>query len=324
MTDKTSLPHQHSLDKSHAHSHSHGHNHSHIPKDMSSTRIGWAFFLNVVFTIIEFIGGYLTNSTAIMADAVHDLGDSLSIGLAWLLSKLSQRDASKNFSYGFQRFSLMGALINGLVLILGSTWVISESIPRLLQPEMPDAQGMLWLAILGVVVNGYAAYKLSDGKTLNERVLNWHLIEDVLGWVAVLIVAITLLFVDVPILDPLLSICFTLFILFNVLKNLKLSIRLFLQASPDEHIQEKIYQALTSLKHVQEIHHFHLWSLDGEQHVLTAHLVLDETLNSEKNCPQTMQKLIEIKSKISTRLKPYNLAHTTIEFEFNDEVCRDE
>lgn len=308
----------------HSHSNTQGHNHSQIPKDMSSRRIGWAFVLNVFFTIIEFIGGYLTNSTAIMADAVHDLGDSLSIGFAWLLSKLSQRNASKDFSYGYQRFSLMGALINGIVLIAGSIWIISVSIPRLVQPEMPDAQGMLWLAILGVVVNGYAAYKLSDGKTLNERVLNWHLMEDVLGWIAVFIVAITLMFIDLPILDPLLSIGFTVFILFNVLKNLKLSIRLFLQASPDKDIQGKIHQALISLVHIQEIHHFHLWSLDGEQHVLTAHLVLDNTLNDKLTTKTTVTTLIEIKAEISTRLKPYNLAHTTIEFEFSDEVCRDE
>ncbi len=175
----------------HDHNKPHQHSHQHISKDMSSSRIGWAFLLNVCFTIIEFIGGYLTNSTAIMADAVHDLGDSLSIGLAWILNKLSKKQHNDSFSYGYQRFSLLGALMNGAVLILGSVWILIESFPRLISPEMPDAQGMLWLAILGVIVNGFAAYKLSDGKTLNERVLNWHLIEDVLGWGAVLVVAIT-------------------------------------------------------------------------------------------------------------------------------------
>ena len=311
---------QHSHDHAHNHVHTHSHTHSHIPSNMSSKRIGWAFLLNVCFTIIEFIGGMLTNSTAIMADAVHDLGDSLSIGLAWLLSKLSQRDASNNFSYGYQRFSLLGALINGIVLIAGSLWVINESIPRLLNPQMPDAQGMLWLAILGVIVNGYAAYKLSDGKTLNERVLNWHLMEDVLGWVAVLIVAVVLMFVNLPILDPLLSIGFTLFILFNVLKNLKMAIKLFLQASPDKEIQNKIYHTLNELKHIKEIHHFHLWSLDGEQHVLTAHLVLKDDIDHT----QLAEHLMRLKSDVSEKLKPYNLAHTTIEFEFINEVCRDD
>lgn len=164
------------------------HNHAH--KNETTSRIAWAFFLNVSFTIIEFIGGWLTNSTAIMADAVHDLGDSLSIGLAWILGKLSNRQSSSKFSYGYRRFSLLGALINGIVLIIGSIWVLSEAIPKLLNPEMPVVEGMFGLAILGVTVNGYAAFKLSKGKSLNEQMLNWHLLEDVLGWVAVLVVSI--------------------------------------------------------------------------------------------------------------------------------------
>lgn len=296
------------------HKHSDGHQH-HIPKDMSSNRIGWAFLLNVCFTIIEFIGGWLTNSTAIMADAVHDLGDSLAIGLAWFLSKLSKKQSDETFSYGYHRFSLLGALINGAVLIAGSIWVLTASFPRLFAPEMPDAQGMLWLAILGVIVNGYAAYKLSDGETLNERILNWHLIEDVLGWVAVLVLAIVLMFVDLPILDPILSIAFTLFILFNVLKNLRMAVKLFLQATPNKALQENIYSALSTIDDIKEIHHFHLWSLDGEKHVLTAHLVLMQEFNQ--------QELINIKNEIVIKLSPYNLEHTTMEFEFIDEICRD-
>ncbi|HEY9050199.1 MAG TPA: cation diffusion facilitator family transporter, partial [Gammaproteobacteria bacterium] len=193
--------------------------HNHHQHDASSGRIGAAFFLNFSFTIIEFIGGILTNSTAIMADAVHDLGDTLSIGLAWLLSKISRKHPDDAFTYGYHRFSLLGALVNGVVLIAGSIWVLSQSLPRLINPEMPHVQGMFWLAILGVCVNGIAAWKLSKGKTLNERILNWHLLEDVLGWTAVLIVSILLIFLDWPILDPILSIAFTLFILVNVLKN---------------------------------------------------------------------------------------------------------
>ena len=138
--------------------------HKHYESNSSSTRIGWAFFLNVGFTIIEFIGGWLTNSTAIMADAVHDLGDSLSIGLAWLLNKVSDKSADESFSYGYQRFSLLSALINGAVLVGGSIWVLSEALPRLLNPQMPHAEGMIALAIFGVLVNGFAAYKLSAGK----------------------------------------------------------------------------------------------------------------------------------------------------------------
>jgi len=289
----------------HDHSHSHG----------SNNRIGWAFFLNVTFTIIEFIGGILTNSTAIMADAVHDLGDSLSIGFAWFLSKVSEKGSNSEFTYGYRRLSLFGALINGLVLIIGSVWVLTEAIPKLLQPEMPIVEGMIALAVFGVLVNGFAAYKLSKGKTLNERVLNWHLLEDVLGWVAVLIVSIVLLFVDWPILDPALSILFTLYILINVAKNLWPTIRLFLQAIPDKELSKSVYKTLIELQEVDSIHHLHLWSLDGEHHVLTAHLALQEALS--------IQQQLELKKSIAERLSEFNLEHTTIELEMTDEQCRD-
>ncbi|MEE3026772.1 MAG: cation diffusion facilitator family transporter [Pseudomonadota bacterium] len=290
----------------HDHSHSHG----------SNNRIGWAFFLNVTFTIIEFIGGILTNSTAIMADAVHDLGDSLSIGFAWFLSKVSEKGSNSEFTYGYRRLSLFGALINGLVLIIGSVWVLTEAIPKLLQPEMPVVEGMIALAVFGVLVNGFAAYKLSKGKTLNERVLNWHLLEDVLGWVAVLIVSIVLLFVDWPILDPALSILFTLYILINVAKNLWHTIRLFLQAIPDKELSKSVYKTLIELKEVDSIHHLHLWSLDGEHHVLTAHLALQEALST--------QQQLELKKSIAERLSKFNLEHTTIELEMTNEQCRDD
>ena len=290
----------------HDHSHSHG----------SNNRIGWAFFLNVTFTIIEFIGGILTNSTAIMADAVHDLGDSLSIGFAWFLSKVSEKGSNSEFTYGYRRLSLFGALINGLVLIIGSVWVLTEAIPKLLQPEMPIVEGMIALAVFGVLVNGFAAYKLSKGKTLNERVLNWHLLEDVLGWVAVLIVSIVLLFVDWPILDPALSILFTLYILINVAKNLWHTIRLFLQAIPDKELSKSVYKTLIELEEVDSIHHLHLWSLDGEHHVLTAHLALQEALS--------IQQQLELKKSIAERLSKFNLEHTTIELEMTNEQCRDD
>ena len=298
----------------HSHNHSHHHNHSHGGE--ASKRIGWAVFLNVVFTIIEFIGGWLTNSTAIMADAVHDLGDSLSIGTAWGLNKLSDKEANKTFSYGYKRFSLLGALINGLVLITGSVWILFEAIPRLSNPEMPQAEGMLLLSIFGIAVNGFAAYKLSGGNTLNEKVLNWHLLEDVLGWVAVLIVSIVLMFKPWAILDPILSIGFTLFILFNVGRNLKETVLLFLQATPDKKQLEEVRNILLQSDNVDSVHHFHIWSLDGEHNVMTAHIQLTQNIS--------LQTMSELKEALRASLANYDFVHTTIEFEFADEACRDE
>ena len=292
----------------------HHHNHDHS-KDMPSNRLGWAFLLNFVFTIIEFIGGFLTNSTAILADAVHDLGDSLSLGLAWILNKLGKKQANQHFTYGYKRLNLAGAFINAVVLIAGSAWVLVEAIPRLWNPQMPVADGMIALAVVGITVNGFAAYKLSEGKTLNERVINWHLLEDVFGWVAVLIVSLVLLFVDWPILDPILSIGFTLFILVNVLRNLWATLKLFIQATPDKKTYKQVADALLELPHVADLHHLHFWSLDGEEHVLTVHLVLTENLDIEARS--------DLKQHIDNVLAPYALSHTTVELEDPDEACRD-
>jgi cobalt-zinc-cadmium efflux system protein len=291
------------------------HNHDHHQNE-SSSRIAWAFFLNVSFTIIEFIGGVLTNSTAIMADAVHDLGDSLSIGLAWILAKLGNKPASQNFSYGYKRLSLLGSLINGIVLIAGSAWVLDQSIPRLLNPEMPITEGMLALSIFGIALNGFAAFKLSKGKTMNEKVLNWHLLEDVLGWVAVFIVSIVLTFVEWPILNPILAIGFTLFILFNVLRNVGSTLKLFLQGVPDKNLAKKIEDKLKSIPEFHGFHHLHLWSLDGEHHVLTVHIELYADISLE--CQRSL------KSQLSHELAEFDLSHTTVEFEFHGEPCRDE
>ncbi|HCS27436.1 MAG TPA: cation transporter [Spongiibacteraceae bacterium] len=291
--------------------HDHSHHHS---SDAGSNNIAVAFFLNLGFSVIEFVGGYLTNSTAIMADAVHDLGDSLSIGLAWILDRVGRREANSTFTYGYQRFSLFGALINSVILVAGSVWVLTEAIPRLFDPVMPVAEGMVGLAILGVAVNGYAALRLSKGKSLNERALNWHLLEDVLGWAAVLVVAVVLLFVDWPILDPLLSIAFTLFILVNVVKMLWETLRIFAQSSPDAQLAERIESALTGMAEISRIHDLRLWSLDGEHHVMSVHVEMHTTLSSEQQ--------VALKAAISRSLAPFQLAHTTVELEWPEEACR--
>ena len=168
------------------------HDHHH-----SSDNIKVAFFLNFAFTILEIIGGLYVNSIAIISDAIHDLGDTISLGTSWYLEEKSHKKSNKKFSFGYKRFSLLGALINSVILIIGSLYVINEAVGRILEPEHTDAKGMIFFAVIGVLVNGYAAWKLSGGKTMNEKVASWHLLEDVLGWVAVLVVAIILNFKDI-------------------------------------------------------------------------------------------------------------------------------
>lgn len=295
--------------------HSHHHDNHDSQDHGAAGRIGWAFWLNAVFMVIEFIGGWLTNSTAIMADAVHDLGDSLALGTAWLLERVSRKRADAAYTYGYRRLSLFGAFINAVVLVVGSVFVLLQSLPRLLAPEMPQVQGMLGLAVLGIVVNGVAVLKLRQGATLNEKVLNWHLLEDVLGWVAVLLVSLVLLVVEWPVLDPLLAVVFTLLILLGVWRSLKETLRLFFQAVPTDLLTHRIHLQLLELEPVAAIHHEHLWSLDGEHHVYTAHLVLKRALGFDE------QRALKL--AIAELLQPFALTHTTIELELPEEVCRD-
>tara|TARA_R110002020_G_scaffold419084_2_gene628317 strand:+ start:4149 stop:5033 length:885 start_codon:yes stop_codon:yes gene_type:complete len=288
----------------------HNHNHAH---GQSGKNLKIAFFLNLGFTILEIIGGLYVNSIAIISDAVHDLGDSLSLGTSWYLDRKSHKESNDKFSFGYKRFSLLGALINSIVLIGGSIYVISEAIGRIIEPQHSDAKGMVIFAIIGVAVNGYAAWKLSGGKSMNEKVVSWHLLEDVLGWVAVLIVAIILNFKDIHYLDPALSLLITLYILYNVIKRLKDTLFLFLQGVPKDIDINEIRSKFLKLSHVDSLHHVHLWSLEGENHVFTTHVKL-------KNITE-FDQIINAKEQMKNLLREYHFDHYTIETELDEETC---
>lgn len=289
----------------------HNHNHSH---GGAKKNLKLAFFINLGFTILEIIGGFLTNSIAIISDALHDLGDSLSLGLAWFIeTKAEKEGATEDFSFGYARFRLLGALINSVVLIAGSIYIISEAVTRLQDPEPVDSTYMIGFAILGVLANGFAAWRVSGGKTLNEKVVSWHLLEDVLGWVAVLIVAIILQFKDWYILDPILSIGITLYILWGVGGRLKDTLYLMLQGVPEGIDLKKIKNKLQQVPHVSSVHHTHVWSLDGENHVLTAHLVL-ENINHYDQMDAIRQQVIEA-------LGEWEFSHHTLQLELDKEKC---
>ncbi len=289
------------------------HQHHHHQDD-DSRGLRLAFLLNLGFTLVELVGGILTNSVAILSDAVHDLGDSLSLGLAWLLGEKAKGGPDRRFSYGKRRLSLLATLINALVLVAGTALVLGEAIPRLFAPQMPHATGMLWLAVLGVLVNGAAVLRLRKGKSLNAKVISWHLLEDVLGWLMVLVVALVLHVKEWPILDPLLSVAYSLFILFNVFKVLKATVLLFLQATPADLDLAQVRQALLALEEVVEIHHLHAWSQDGQHHVVTGHRVTATEL-----APDQYRQL---KGRIAEVALALELEHTTFEVEFAGQGCR--
>ena len=277
--------------------------HDHAHSDANG-RLGLAFGLNVAFTVIELVGAWYTSSTAIAADALHDLGDSLSLAFAWGMQGVSGRGPTPTFTYGFRRLSLVGALVNAIVLLVGGAIVLREAIPRLWDPGQPDAAGMLGLAVLGVLVNGAAVLRVRSGKSLNERVVTLHLLEDVLGWVAVLIVSVVMLFAKLPVLDPLLSLAVTAWVGVNALRNLKKTVDVFLQAVPDDIDVEELKRSAREVEGVAELRHVHVWSLEGEHHVLTGTLVV---------ACDTLDGALDAHARVRERLEGEGVEHVTME-----------
>ncbi|PKO95092.1 MAG: cation transporter, partial [Bacteroidetes bacterium HGW-Bacteroidetes-9] len=209
------------------------HHHHHIEPELDhkhdQSNITIAFWLNATFTVIEIIGGVLTNSIAIISDAVHDLGDTFSLGLAWYAEKLAQRKPDSKYTYGYKRYPVLAALVNSVFLLAASAFVLSQAVPMIFNPGKVDENGMMWLAVLGIVFNGVAVLKLKGGKSLNQKVVRLHLLEDTLGWIAVLAGAIIMKYTGFAWIDPLLGVMIAVYIIYNAAKNLRDSLRIFLQ-----------------------------------------------------------------------------------------------
>ena len=288
--------------------------HSHHEPGEPAKGIRLAFFLNVGFTILEVVGGFLTNSTAILADAAHDLGDSFALGQAWYFERLAGRRRDGAYTYGYRRFSLMGSLISTVFLLVSSLYILSRAVPRIIRPEHSNAQGMVVLAIIGVTVNAIAMKRLAKESSLNARTIALHFLEDVLGWLAVLFVAVVLLFRDVHFLDPVLAVLVTLYVLSRVVKNLRSVVPIFLQAAPKDLDISSITGNIEKVNHVREVHHAHVWSLDGKRSVFSAHIIVDRKLVAEE--------YRKLKEEVGQVVQDSGVFHSTIEIEFPDEACR--
>ncbi len=270
-----------------------------------------AFILNISFSIFELIGGLFTNSISILSDAIHDFGDALSIGLSLILEKISKKNPDSNYTYGYARYSILGALITTTILTVGSIFVIISSIKRIISPEDINYNGMIIFAIFGVIINFLAAYFTKDGHSVNQKAVNLHMLEDVLGWVVVLIGSILMKFTDIRLIDSIMSIGVALFILINAFKNLKSILDLFLEKTPTNIRVEELKNHLLKIKEIKDIHHIHVWSLDGNNNYSTMHIVTDT------------KDPVKLKKAVRNEMLEHNIIHTTIEIEGSDEKCLD-
>ena len=268
-----------------------------------------AFILNLSFSIFELIGGIFTNSISIISDAVHDFGDALSIGISLVLEKISKKKPNETYTYGYVRYSVLGALITTIVLTLGSIFVIIGGINRILNPETINYDGMIIFAIFGVIINFLAAYFTREGDSLNQKAVNLHMLEDVLGWVVVLIGSVLMKFTDISLIDSIMSIGIALFILINAFKNMKSILDLFLEKTPKNISVEEIKKHLLEITGIIDVHHVHIWSIDGYNNYSTMHVVTDE------------KNIKELKNKIREEMNEHGICHTTIEIEDRDYNC---
>ena len=270
-----------------------------------------AFILNLGFSIFEFIGGAITNSVAIVSDSIHDMGDAMSIGVSYFLEKKSKKKPDDKYTYGYLRYSVIGSTITTIILIIGSLFVIYNAIKRIINPVEINYNGMIIFAIIGTFVNFLAAYFTKEGDSLNQKSVNLHMLEDILGWAVVLIGAVIMRFTDINIIDPILSILVALFIFKNAINNFKTILDLFLEKTPNGISIRELKEHLIEIEGVKNVHHIHIWSIDGYNNYATMHIVTDG--NSRK-----------IKELVKEELREHGINHTTIEVEEKDEVCEDE
>jgi len=287
--------------------------HSHHHEHKAVANLKMAFWLNAVFALIEIAGGIFTNSIAILSDAFHDLGDSVALGLAWYFQRISTKKRDDVYTYGYKRYSLLGASLSAVILLIGSVIIISKAIPRLITPEPVHIQGMMYLAIVGIIINGLAMFRLKGGHSQNEKVISIHLLEDVLGWVAVLVASIVMRFYDIPILDPLLSLIITAFILFRVFGNMRQTFRIFMQATPSEEQVDHFRSHLATINGIIDLHDMHFWTMDGTYNVASLHV----SVSPELSFSETEM----IKLEVRTFLKNEGFEHTTIEIEPDGKLC---
>lgn len=267
-----------------------------------------AFILNLTFSIFEFFGGIFTGSVAILSDSIHDLGDAASIGISYFLEKKSKKQPDEKYTYGYARYSVIGGLFTSLILLVGSAAVIYNAVCRIITPVEIKYDGMIIFAVVGVIVNSSAAFFTRDGGSLNQKAVNLHMLEDVLGWVVVLVGAIVMRFTEFTLIDPIMSVGVSVFIIVNAIKTLKEIADLFLEKAPCDIEVAEIKEHIEKIDGVTDAHHIHVWSMDGQNNFATLHVVTDED-------PK------RIKNAIREELSEHGIGHVTIEIETGEEHC---
>ncbi len=301
------------------HSHDHGGHHHHAPKVSARNvrAVGLAALLTGAFMIAEVVGGIISGSLALIADAGHMLTDFAALALAWLAFRIAQRPSDWKRSYGFDRFSVLAAFVNGLSLFLIAAWIIYEAARRIADPQPVLAGPMLAIAVLGLLVN-LAALQImrsADPENLNIRAAMLHVMGDLLGSVAAIAAAGIIMATGWFMIDPLLSVLVALIILRGAWAVTRSSAHILLQGAPDGLEPELIATDLKShVAGVTDVHHIHSWSLTEERPVITLHARIADGLDSHAACHAIKARLAE----------KFDIGHATVEIEQGEAECEDQ
>ncbi|MCZ6587261.1 MAG: cation diffusion facilitator family transporter [Alphaproteobacteria bacterium] len=297
----------------HNHDGSEGHSHDHAPSvgDANEKRVLWALLLTGSFMIIEVVGGLLSGSLALLADAGHMLADTAALGLAWAAFRIAKRPHDARRSYGYHRFQVLAAFINGLTLLLIVIWIVVEAVRRLVEPVEVLGVPMLAVASAGLVVNivAYAILHRGASENMNVQGAALHVLGDLLGSVAAIAAAVVILWTGWMPIDPLLSVLVALLILNSVWRLIRRSAHILLEGAPDWIDETELKAQLTAaVPAVESVHHLHVWMLTQEHPMITMHAQVSEAANHN-------EVLVAITRFLSER---FAITHATIQIETGD------
>ncbi|MBQ9768183.1 MAG: cation transporter [Lachnospiraceae bacterium] len=249
----------------------------------SEHRILLAFLLNLIFSFVEVWGSIVTGSVTIFSDAIHDFGDCVALGIAWRMEKISKKAANEKYQFGYRRFSVLAGLINNLILLAGGVIIIVTSVQRVLCPREIDGAEMLMFAVFGILMNGAAMLLTAKGKNINEKTISIHMLEDVLTWVAVLLVGGVMCFFELPVLDSVLSVGMTAVIFVGVAKNLKRIFAVLAVKSPlSAECYLRLKKDLAGCENGMLVEELRIFSMDGEDRLAEVCLLLDTDRSAEE------------------------------------------
>lgn len=271
-----------------------------------------AFLLNLAFSIVEAIGGILTNSISIISDSLHNLGDSITIGINYIFEKKSKKLPNKEYSYGYLRYTMLGSLIASFILLVGSVVIIYNVVPRLIKPLSVNYDAMIIFGIFGLLINLYATIKIMRSKDKDKKI-NTHMIEDTVIWLFILTGSICIKVFDLVIIDPILSLLIAVYILYQVYKYMKNIYNIFMEKVPKNVKIDEIKKNIESNENIDNVHHIHIWSIDGVNNYMTAHIHLNKVLSEEE--------IVKTKNDVKNKLKEDKINHITLEVEYFNEKC---